>query len=96
MQKTHRIETVEEYNADGKLIRKTVTEEDEEWTEDQPRQCPSDCPGSPSHQLTEKLTRQYSTYPYTNPCEYGPSDSASIHGYGSSEGTVTARNQTQI
>lgn len=34
MNKIHRVETIEEYNADGKLIRKTVTEENEEWFEE--------------------------------------------------------------
>ena len=34
MTKTHRRETVEEYDADGKLVRKTTTEETEE--SDQP------------------------------------------------------------
>lgn len=31
MTKTHRIITEEEYNTDGTLIHKTVTEETEEW-----------------------------------------------------------------
>jgi hypothetical protein len=30
MTKTHRIETIEEYDADGKLVRKTTTEENTE------------------------------------------------------------------
>ena len=30
MNKTHRVETIEEYDENGKLIRKTVTEETEE------------------------------------------------------------------
>ena len=34
MTKTHRVETIEEYDADGKLIRKTVTEENKEWFEE--------------------------------------------------------------
>lgn len=68
MTKTHRVETIEEYNTDGKLIRKTVTEENEKWFEDQP-----------NDQFYEELTKKYAQYPYTNPCTGGPSDSTSAH-----------------
>lgn len=66
MTKTHRIITEEEYNTDGKLIRKTVTEETEEWEDTKTTDCPADCPGVLPHQLE---------FQWKNPCEYGPSDS---------------------
>lgn len=68
MTKTHRIITEEEYDTDGRLLHKTVTEETEEWTEDTKiTTCPADCPGTLPSQLD---------FQWKNPCEYGPSDSA--------------------
>ena len=40
MNKTHRVETIEEYDENGKLIRKTVTEETEETDAQAPTYAP--------------------------------------------------------
>lgn len=74
MTKTHRVITEEEYDTEGRLLHKTVTEETEEWTEDEAPTCPSDCPGGERYRLLEELREKYSTYPYTNPYQGGPSD----------------------
>lgn len=79
MTKTHRVITEEEYDTEGRLLHKTVTEETEEWLEGPSYNCPADCPGGESYRLSEGLRKQYSTYPYTNPCEGGPSDSTAGH-----------------
>lgn len=61
MTKTHRIITEEEFNTDGKLIHKIVTEETEEWEDAKTTDRSSDCPGTLPHQLE---------FQWTNPCEY--------------------------
>lgn len=66
MTKTHRIITEEEYDTDGRLLHKTVTEETEEWEDAKTTGHPANCPDSLPHQLE---------FQWKNPYEYATSDS---------------------
>ena len=76
MTKTHIIETIEEYDANGKITRKTVTETTEENTDQAPSYTPQWwTPGSPSYPTyADKITcRDYdserTTTTATNRCD---------------------------
>lgn len=64
MTKTHIIETIEEYDANGKITRKTVTETTEENNDPAPSDTPPWwTPGTPSYPIyADKITcRDYSS-----------------------------------